>query len=459
MSGRGKIVLLAVVVATGAAAGGGYWYSQREDLPAVDAERITRRPLEAIVSASGTIEPQVSVDISASVMGRVTRLGVNEGDRVSAGQFLLQIDPESLQSAVDRGQASLQAAESSRDQARVAVTTAEVNLDLARDNLERQRELWELRLVSREVYDQAVSEVELRESELRAREVDVLTNEQRIRQEAAVLDSAEYDLTQVTIVSPMNGIVTRRSIELGETVVVGTMNNAGTVLMTIADLSVLEAEIEVDETDIPDVRLGQTAEIEIDALPGRTYHGRVTEIGNSPIQATGTAQNSSSQATNFKVVVTLADVVPNVRSGFTCTADIITATRDDAISVPIQATTVREMLVDEDGHIVDAPSDGPDTVQGGVTPAVEAFSVAEGGNLEELEGVFLLRDGRVHFTRVETGIAGERYFESLSGLEVDDLVVTGPFNVVRNLEHGDSVQLEDNSDEDSRRGFSFGLRR
>ncbi len=346
MSGRGKIVLLAVVVATGAAAGGGYWYSQREDLPAVDAERITRRPLEAIVSASGTIEPQVSVDISASVMGRVTRLGVNEGDRVSAGQFLLQIDPESLQSAVDRGQASLQAAESSRDQARVAVTTAEVNLDLARDNLERQRELWELRLVSREVYDQAVSEVELRESELRAREVDVATNEQRIRQEAAVLDSAEYDLTQVTIVSPMNGIVTRRSIELGETVVVGTMNNAGTVL-----------------------------------------------------------------------------------------------------------------LVDEEGHIVDAPSDGPDTVQGGVTPAVEAFSVAEGGNLEELEGVFLLRDGRVHFTRVETGIAGERYFESLSGLEVDDLVVTGPFNVVRNLEHGDSVQLEDNSDEDSRSGFSFGSRR
>ena len=454
MSGRKKIVILATLVAIGAAAGGGYWYTRGEDLPLVDAERIASRPLEALVSASGTVEPQVSVDISASVMGRVTRLGVNEGDRVSAGQFLLQIDPESLASAVDRGEASLMAAESARDQARVAVETARVNLDLARENLERQRELWELRLVSREVYDQAVSEVDVRETELRAREVDVKTSEQRIRQEAAVLDSAEYDLSQVTIVSPMDGIVTRRTIELGETVVVGTMNNAGTVLMTIADMSVLEAEIEVDETDIPDVRLGQTAGIEVDALPGQTYHGRVTEIGNSPIQLPGSAQNSATQATNFKVVVTLDDVVPNVRSGFTCTAEITTATRDDAIAVPIQATTVREMRVDDDGNIIDEP---PADDRGGVTPTVEAFSTAQGDDLEELEGVFVLREGRAYFTPVVTGIAGERYFESLSGLDEGDIVITGPFSVVRELEHGDAVQLDESAKQnnDSGRGFRF----
>ena len=246
MNRRNKVIVFSIIVAVGAAMAGTYWYYRGSDIPKVDAERIKRRPLEALVSASGTIQPQVSVDISASVMGRVTRLDVNEGDRVSAGQFLLQIDPKSLSSAVKRVQASLLAAKSARDQARVAVTTAVVNLDLARDNLERQRGLWELRLVSREVYDQAVSELELRETELRAREVDIATNDQRIRQEEAVLDSAQYDLTQVTIVSPMNGIVTRRTIEFGETVVVGTMNNAGTVLMTIADLSVIEAEIEVD---------------------------------------------------------------------------------------------------------------------------------------------------------------------------------------------------------------------
>ena len=453
MTGRRRLLLVVGIVAVGAAAGGAYWYNRSPDVPTVDAERVVRRPLQALVSASGTIEPKVSVDISASVMGRVTRLGANEGDRVSQGQFLLQIDPESLRSAVDRGLASLQAAESTRDQARVAVETARVNLDLARENLERQRELWELRLVSREVYDQAVSEVDVRESELRAREVDVKTNEQRIRQEEAALGSAQYDLSQVTIVSPMDGIVTRRSIELGETVVVGTMNNAGTVLMTIADLSVLEAEVEVDETDIPDVRLGQTTEIEIDALPGTSYHGRVTEIGNSPIQQTGAAQNSAQQATNFKVVVTLDDVVPNVRSGFTCTADITTATRDDAIAVPIQATTVREMRMDQEGNVIHEPhSDDRD----GMTTAVSASSTAQAGDLEELEGVFILRDGLAQFTPVVTGIAGERYFESLSGLEVNDLVITGPFSVVRELKHGDSVQLnDDTAGSGDQSGFRF----
>ncbi len=448
MNRRNKVIVFSIIVAVGAAMAGTYWYYRGSDIPKVDAERIKRRPLEALVSASGTIQPQVSVDISASVMGRVTRLDVNEGDRVSAGQFLLQIDPKSLSSAVKRVQASLLAAKSARDQARVAVTTAVVNLDLARDNLERQRGLWELRLVSREVYDQAVSELELRETELRAREVDIATNDQRIRQEEAVLDSAQYDLTQVTIVSPMNGIVTRRTIEFGETVVVGTMNNAGTVLMTIADLSVIEAEIEVDETDIPDIRLGQIAEIQIDALPGRSYYGRVTEIGNSPIQ-----EASALQATNFKVVVTLDDVVPNVRPGFTCTADIITDTRADAISVPIQATTVREMRVDNQGRILGEPLTAD---RAGVTTLVEAFSSAQDDGLEEIEGVFLVKDGRVQFTAIVTGIAGERYFESLTGVNEGDLVVTGPFNVVRTLKNDDAVQLADD-DSNSSNDINFNL--
>jgi HlyD family secretion protein len=430
----GVVVLLGV---------GGYFgnrYFRGEEAPEVDVEPIQRRDLQALVSASGTIQPQISIDISASVMGRVTRLSVNEGDRVTAGQFLLQIDPESRQSAVFRSEASLEASASDQNQARVAVTTAQVTLQLARDILKRQQGLWDARLVSREVYEQALSDVQLRETELEAREIEVATAELRIKQERAMLDSARYDLSQVTIVAPMDGIVTRRNIEEGETVVVGTMNNQGTVLLTIADFAVLEAELEVDETDIPDLRLGQETEIEIDALPNRSYRGRVTEIGNSPIQETG---QSASQATNFKVVVTLDDDIPDVRPGFTCTADITTAVRTEAVAVPIQATTVREMTVDTEGQIV-RDTDDDDTR--GVTPSVSAATEANSADsTEEIEGVFVIRDDAVQFTRVVTGIGGERYFEAVAGLEEGDMVVTGPFNVVRSLNDGDPVQLNERS--------------
>ena len=410
----------------------------RSDAPEVEVEAIGRRPLEAIVSAPGTIQPQLSVDMSASTMGRVTSLVVDEGDRVASGQFLMQIDPENLQAQVTRGEAVLEATESAYRSAQVAVETARVNLQLAEENLARQENLWSLRLVAREVYDQAVADVEVRETELRAREVDVEAAAQRIRQEQAMLDSARYDLTQVTITSPIDGIVTRRNIEEGETVVIGTMNNPGTVLLTIADFSILEAEIEVDETDIPTVELGQPAEITIDALPERVYTGRVTEIGNSPIQPeAGAAQQ---EATNFLVVVTLDDVVPGVRPGFTCTAEITTATRTDAIAVPIQATTVRDVMIDSAGNILPPePASGSGVLS---TPA-SAASPGGSGTLEEREGVFIVRQGRVHFTPVVTGIAGERYFEALSGLNEGDLVVTGPFEIVRNLADGDAVDVDE----------------
>ena len=407
----------------------------RSDDPEIDAERIARRSLEAVVSASGTIEPERSVDISSSVMGRVTRLTVNEGDRVTAGQFLLEIAPESLQSAVARGEAVVQATESGLDQARVAVDSARVNLELARDNFERQQELWKLRLVSREVYNQASLEVELRETESRAREVEVTTATQRIRQEMATLDSVRYDLTQVTLTSPIDGIVTRRNIEEGETVVIGTMNNPGTMLMTIADFSILEAHVEVDETDIPSVRVGQPAAITIDALPDDTYYGIVTEIGNSPIQGT---DQGGPQATNFKVVVTLDGDVPNVRPGFTATADITTATRADVIAVPIQSTTVRD--IGGSGPLARADSTG---LGSSVSPSVSAAKESPRQDTGEVEGVFVVRDNRVLFVGVDTGIAGDRYFEVISGLDAGDLVVTGPFDVVRTLSDGDAVRINE----------------
>ena len=454
--GLRKLLIGGLILLTGVALVLVNLYFERSDAPEVDVEAIARRDLQAVVSASGTIEPKLSVDMSASVMGRVTRLAVDEGDRVTAGQFLLQIDPESLQAAVNRGEASLGATESTQTQARVSVETATVNLELARDNLERQQELWELRLVSREVYDQAVTEVELRESELRAREVEVETAEQRIRQERAQLDSARYDLTQVTITSPIDGIVTRRNIEEGETVVIGTMNNAGTVLLTIADFSILEAELEVDETDIPSIRFDQHAVITIDALPDESYVGKVTEIGNSPIQDAQAGGVGSQQATNFEVIVTLDENnVPGVRPGFTCTADITTATRAGAVAVPIQATTIREVELDAAGNIIRADPAGEGDVL-----AAPATAQTASGRRDEVEGVFVVRQGRAQFVKIETGIAGERYFEALSGLNEGDFVITGPFNVVRNLSDGDQVQanereMRDTGDADSGGGFQL----
>ena len=405
--------------------------------PEVQVEVIERRDLRAVVSASGKIEPRLSVDISANTMGRVTRLAFNEGDRVERGQFLLQIDPETLGAAVERGEAVLQASRSSLLQAEVSVESAGVNLQLAKDNLERQESLWELRLVARETYERAVNEVALRDTELRAREVEVATQLQRIRQEEANLGSARYELTKVTITAPITGVVTRRNIEEGETVVVGTMNNQGTVLATVADLSVIEAEVEVDETDIPKVTLGQSAQVSIDALPDRLFAGAVTEIGNSPIQA---AAGGASQATTFKVVVTLNDEIPGVRPGFTCTADITTAVRTDSLAIPIQAATVRAVVLDADGTVVRAGTE-PRTRE--VEPAVSAAELPAEGSEQELEGVFVARQGRAVFVPVTTGIAGERYFEALSGVTEGDLIITGPFGGVRNLEDGDAIRVVD----------------
>ena len=300
-------------------------------------------------------------------------------------------------------------------------------------------------MTTRESLERAQNEVAIREADLKARLQEIQTREQQIRQEQADLATTRYSLSQVIISSPMDGIVIRRNIEEGENVMVGTMNNAGTVLLTIADLSVMEAEIEVDETDIPTVTLGQDARITIDAVQDRTFRGRVTEIGNSPIQPTGT-QASTQQATNFKVVVTLDEEVPNVRPGFTCTAEITTDVRADALSVPIQALTVREMLFDEASDLVHEPPPVPPSrfrIFRGATiePRVAAAEPPPGHTRREAEGVFVLRDDRAVFVPVQTGIAGERYFEVLSGLTERDRVITGPFSSVRELPDGGRVRL------------------
>lgn len=431
---------LVLLVATGA--GIRYWYAGPE-LPEVTVETLRTRDLEAIVSASGKVQPMRQVNVSANTMGRVTRLTVAEGQRVKAGQFLLEIDPRSLEGQLQRGEASVGAARSGLELARTNVEQARVHLEQARQNLKRQQDLWTDGLTSRETLERAQNEVAVRESDLKAREQEVQTREQQIRQEQAGLATTRYNLSQVIIVAPMDGIVTRRNIEEGETAVVGTMNNAGTVLLTIADMSVLEAEVEVDETDIPTVTVGQPARVTIDAVPGRSFRGRVTEIGNSPIQ-TGTAtQTAGAQATNFKVVITIEEPVPDVRPGFTCTAEITTATRRAAVAVPIQSLTVREMLFDTQGTLVHEPPPVRQRTRLGQPPPPPAIPAEPppGHTRRETEGVFLVRDGRAVFTPLKVGIAGERYFELLTGAAAGDQVITGPFSSVRELADGEAVSI------------------
>lgn len=410
----------------------------------VTVEAMQLRDLTAIVSASGKIQAKRTVNISADNMGRVTRLSVEEGDRVKRGQFLLQIDPRNLASAVQSGEAGQLAARSQLEQQRSAIEAARQTLSLARTTLKRQQELWDQQLTTRQDLDQAENEVKVRETELRQREQDIMTQEQRINQERAGLNQAQYNLSRARIESPIDGIVTRRNIEEGETVVIGTMNNAGTVLLTIADMSVIEAEVEVDETDVPTVRLGQVATITIDALPGREFTGKVTEIGNSPIQLAGAAaqQSAGQQATNFKVTITLDKTIDEVRPGFTCTAEITTATRKQAVAVPIQAMAVRDLVYDTAGKVVRPPRDA--AKKKGPTPATPAApaDLPAGHTRKETEGVFLMRDGRAEFVAVKTGIAGERYFEVLEGVKRGDRVITGPFNSVRDLQDGDEVRVE-----------------
>lgn len=439
-------VLVIVVLAVSALA---FWARRGEQGARVTAETVQKRDLEAIVSASGKIEPQKTVNISATIMGRVTKLAVREGDRVKQGQFLLQIDPVAAQSAVRRDEAAVAAARTALEQSRVALLSARASLDLARQTLRRQEDLWAGGLTTRESLDRAKADVDVRQSELRVREQEIRTREEQLRQQQAGLVSSQHSLEQARFESPFDGIVTRRNVEEGENVVVGTMNNAGTVLLTVGDMSVIEAEVEVDETDIPMVVLGQPAKVTIDAIPNRTFTGRVREIGNSPIQQTGTQAAATQQrtATNFKVVVTLEGDIPDeVRPGFTCTAEITTATRSQAIAVPIQAVAVRELKYDAAGNIIREPRPPKPRWNFGrsVEPSVAASVSQElkpGERREETEGVFVIRGNTVEFVPVTVGIAGERYFEVLKGLQPGDRVVTGPFESVRNLFDGDVVTV------------------
>jgi HlyD family secretion protein len=381
----------------------------------VRVEPVQRRNLVEIVTASGWVRPNRSVDVQSDVMGRVVQLSVAEGDRVTRGQLLLRIDATQYEAMVARARGAVSEALAREAQARAALMRAEQGATRARALHERDRSL-----ISDEALEQAETEFSVQTALHEAARFGV-------DQARAAFTEAADQLSKTVIRSPLDGIVTRLSVEEGETAIVGMMNNPGSLLLTISDLSVMEAVVEVDETDLPRIELGDSAFIEIDAFPRQRFHGIVTEIGHSAVVSPETSQQAGANTeTDYQVVIQLSSPPPTLRPDLSATADIITATRDQSLAIPIVALTVRER----------DDIEGPPTESQEARAAAQAFEPEQ----EDQEGVFVLREGKAHFTPVDIGIAGSEYFEVVVGLEEGDTVVAGPYEVVRELEDEQEVR-------------------
>ncbi len=399
------VVLLAVL---------GYVATQREGRGgvSVSVSEVGRRDLVAVVSATGHIEPKTKVDITTDVAGRIIDLPVEEGQDVEEGDLLLQIDPALFRAAVNRAEAQLLQARASEAQQNASYEQAQRNSDRLTTLQERGQGF-----VTAEEVEQAVTNAEVQNRLWEA------ANHQ-VEQSRAFLAQEQDRLSKTTIRAPISGRITRLNVERGETAVVGTMNNPGSLLLTVADLSVMEAVIEVDETDVPSVAMGDSAYVEIDAFPDRRFVGTVTEIGNSSIVPLNPA--GTTQAIDFQVRITLRDPPEGTRPDLSATADVITDTRADVPSVPIAALT----LMDAD-DFEEIPNEN--------IPPGERGQMDTG---RDIEGVFVFAGDRVRFQPIEIGIAGESYFEVVSGIDVGTTIVSGSFQAIRELRDGTRVQVE-----------------
>ena len=399
---------------------------------AVQTEGVAKRDITMVISASGSVRPKRKVDISASTIGKVTRVAVKEGEVVRKGQFLLQIDPVELETTVARIRAMLEAAKSSEKQ---AVAQAEQ----ARNDYEREKTLLE-------GGHRTMQEVETSKTNDDVAAARLEAVKQEVAQYRANLESAEHSLKEVTIVSPMSGIVTRRNVEEGEIAIMGTLNNLGTVLLTIADLSTIETEIEVDETEVTHMKIGDKAKVTLDAFPDTSFTGEVTEIGNSPIVSGASA---AQQGVDFKVVVTLHGTIPNVRPGLSADAEITVAEAKGALTIPIQSLTARRKRDLKGYKAVSDTTGAADTAKtaDAARPApAEADTAKSGAGDTEVEGVFVVKDGRAQFRAVKVGISSQKYFEVASGLEAGDKVVSGNFKAIRELKDGQRVKITGKSE-------------
>jgi len=417
--GGGGALLLLLIIIIGASARGGNKKGMPVQLARVRAEDITSR-----VRAPGKIEPKTQVKISADIMGKVTRLAVKEGDTVRKGQLLLQLDETQRRADFQQAKAALASAEARKREADALLRVADASY-------KRQRALYEQKLLSQAEWDNATN---LYESAATA----AGTAAEEVTRTQSVLTAAKDNLEKTRIVAPFDGVVSALYIEQGEIVIMGTMNNAGTQILTVSDLSRMLVKADVDETDVVDIGVGQKAKITVDALPDTTFIGTVLEIGNTAKRsATGMVEGQ----TNFEVKVVFDQSVPAVRPGMTADVDIETATHTKAAGVPIQAVVVRTERELERA----AKRKGAKEPKKNRSEAIAAEDDTAGRRDKEITGVFVVRDGVAKFVPVRTGIASETMIEVFGDLKTGESIVSGPYKALRELKPEQKVRQETGS--------------
>jgi HlyD family secretion protein len=456
------IAVLAVLVIAGGVFGG-VRYSRR-GIVTVQTGKVVRQDLVALVTASGEIKPRNYINIGANTAGpaRIVEIAVVEGQSVKKGQLLARLEsvqPEaevaaqraalsSAEAESAAAEASLRAADENLLTAQAGVDRAKAELERARLFFERARQLYEQKLISRQEFDQrkadfeafsaAVREAEARRSQAEAQRAQLASQlaaaQKRVALASANLKRAADLLQRTFAISPIDGVVTNLPVRVGETVVPGIQNSPASLIMTIADMSLITAEVKVDETDIVNVKLGQQADVTIDAIPDKVFKGKVIEIGNTAIlRSTGLAASqsaiSSQEAKDFKVVIALENPPAEIRPGLSCTAKITTATRDKVLTIPIQALTVRQK-----GDL-EAPKQG-------VEAATPPDPARERERRKEIQGVFVVSGEKAQFREVKTGITGATDIEVLEGLNEGEEIITGSYKVIRTIRNEARIKVD-----------------
>ncbi len=455
------IVLGVLVVGGGVFAGANY---SKRAIVEVQTGRAIRQDLASIVTASGEIKPKNYINIGANAMGVITDLLVKEGDHVRKGQVLARLEQVQPEADVNVQRASLAsseadsaAAEASLKAADENLTSAQASIDRAKADLEqskldfaRGQELFDSKLIAKQEFDTRRTTFDSRNAAVRVAEAQyaqakaqreqsasqLAGAQKRIAQSRAMLTRVNDVLQKYSAFAPLSGVVTNLPVRVGETVVPGIQNSAASTIMTIADMSLITAEVKVDETDIVNVALGQTGDVAIDAIPNKTFKGRVIEIGNTAIlRSTGVAASqsaiSSQEAKDFKVVIALENPPEEIRPGLSCTAKITTATRQNVVTIPIQALTVRQK-----GDLEAQPKD-----KKGVQAASKPDPAAEKAKKEEIQGAFAIEGDKAVFHKVETGITGATDIEVLNGLKAGDEIITGSYKVIRTIRNEAKIKI------------------
>jgi HlyD family secretion protein len=412
MSKKMKWGIFGVVVLAGGAIFATSAARRGEKPTEVRIEAVDSRDLVASVTASGQVQPRTKVDVAADISGRIVRLAVKEGQMVRRGDFLLQIDPEQYEAAVQRAEAALSSAKAQAAQARA-------NFLQAKRSYDRNMEM-------RSTNPQLVSDAEVEQTRTQMEVNQALQEaaDHNVEQSNASVRDAKNSLGKTTILAPMSGRITRLVVEQGETAVPGTFNKDAATLLTISDMDVLETIVKVDETDVARIALGDSAQVQIDAFPDTTFIGKVVEISHSSVRGAATGATTE-QAVDYEVRIQLMNPPQETRPDFSATAKVVTDIRTKALSIPIIALTVRE-----NEELTGADS----AVRVGTTPTKEVGK-------RDVEGVFVVgADNKVTFRPVKVGIAGDRYFEVLSGLTAGERIVGGTYQAIRELKDGALVK-------------------